>query len=306
MSGELAFLERLRTLATDPAARGLLDDVAVLEVGGTKLVLTHDSLVEGVHFLPDDPPESVAWKLLAVNLSDLAGKGARPLGALMGYTLRGDEAWDATFVRGLARVLDHFGVALLGGDTVRGAERHLSMTLIGETKGRVPSRSGAQAGDVLYVSGPIGDAGAGLRVRQGTLPENAALADAYLWPEPHLAAGAILAERVSAMMDVSDGLLIDAGRMATASAVRIEIDLDAVPLSPALLAALGEGRETRMDAVTAGDDYVLLFATTLPLASLPALPPVHRVGRVLRGEGLSLVSGGEALALPERLGWEHS
>ena len=305
MSGEHAFLESLRVLATDPAARGLLDDVAVLEVGGGKLVLTHDSLVEGVHFLPQDPPESVAWKLIAVNLSDLAAKGAMPLGALMGYTLRGDAEWDATFVAGLAKALEHFTLPLLGGDTVHGAERHLSMTLIGEANGRVPSRSGAQAGDVVYVSGPIGDAGAGLKVRRGELPANEALAGAYLYPQPHLAAGAILASRVSAMMDVSDGLLIDAARMADASGVRIEIDLDAVPLSPALRAIVGEGVEARIDAATAGDDYVLLFTANLPLPVDATLGPMHRVGRVTRGEGLSLLSGGVEVALPERLGWEH-
>ena len=305
MSGEHAFLESLRGLATDPAARGLLDDVAVLELGGTKIVLTHDTLVEGVHFLPDDPPESIAWKLIAVNLSDLAAKGARPVGVLMGYTLRGDADWDAAFVAGLAKALDHFAVPLLGGDTVRATERHLSMTLIGEASGRVPSRSGAQAGDVVYVSGPIGDAGAGLRVQQGELPADEVLAEAYLWPRPHLAAGGILASRVSAMMDVSDGLLIDASRMAAASGVRIELDLDAVPLSPALRAAVGDGTDVRMAAATAGDDYVLLFTANLPLPVNAALGPMHRVGRVLRGDGLSLLSGGVGVALPTKLGWEH-
>ena len=305
MAAETWFIERLQSIATARAARGLLDDVAVLEFGGTKLVLTHDALVEGVHFLADDPPESVAWKLLAVNLSDLAAKGARPVGALMGYTLRGDDAWDAAFADGLAAALAHFEVPLLGGDTVSGAERHLSMTLIGEATGLVPSRSGAQAGDVDYVSGPVGDAGAGLRVRQDLLPESTALTEAYLRPQPQLALGQVLAERVTAMMDVSDGLLIDAQRMTAASGVRIEVDLDAVPLSAALIDALGDSAETRIDAVTAGDDYVLLFTANLPLPPLPAPFAVYRVGRVTRGEGVGLVSGGAEVALPERLGWEH-
>lgn len=305
MSAEADLIDSLRLIANSPAARGLLDDIAVLEVGGAKLILTHDALVEGVHFLPDDPPDSVAWKLLAVNLSDLAAKGAKPVGTLMGYTLRGDPDWDAAFVQGLGEALSHFGVPLLGGDTVRGTERHLSMTLIGETKGLVPSRSGAEAGDVVYVSGPVGSAGAGLRVRQGALPQNAELEEAYLRPQPHLAAGQILAERVTAMMDVSDGLLIDAQRMAVASGVRIELDLDAVPISAALKEALGGSFETKLDAVTAGDDYVLLFTATLPLPLLPAPFAAHRIGRIVRGEGLGLMSGGAAVPLPASLGWEH-
>ena len=113
MNRELSFIAQLRRIATHPAARGLLDDAAVLEVGGTKLVLTHDMLVEGVHFLPDDPPETVAWKLVAVNLSDLAAKGATPIVALTAHTLIGDAEWDRAFVEGLAKALAHFGVALI-------------------------------------------------------------------------------------------------------------------------------------------------------------------------------------------------
>ena len=112
---ESDFIAALRTLAPDPAARGLLDDAAVLEIGGAKLVLTHDMIVEGVHFLPDDPPGDIAWKLVAVNLSDLAAKGAKPLGVLLGYTLAGDDAWNEAFVAGLRQTLSAFGVALLGG-----------------------------------------------------------------------------------------------------------------------------------------------------------------------------------------------
>src|SRR4051812_33985579 len=128
-------------MATHPGARGLLDDAAVLEAGEIRLVLTHDVLVEGVHFLPTDPPQDVAWKLVAVNLSDLAAKGARPVGVLLGFPL-GDAAWDRAFVDGFGAALSAFGVALLGGDTVTGP-RVLGLTAVGEARGPVPSRSGA-------------------------------------------------------------------------------------------------------------------------------------------------------------------
>ncbi|MFZ4748600.1 MAG: thiamine-phosphate kinase, partial [Sphingomonas sp.] len=241
---ESEFLALLRPLATHPAARGLLDDAAVLD----GLVLTHDVLVEGVHFLPGDPPHDVAWKLLAVNLSDLAAKGATPVGVLLGYPL-GDDAWNREFVRGLGEALVHYDVALLGGDTVKGP-RVLSLTAIGRTS-VAPSRSGALAGDALWVTGVIGRGGLGLRGD----PDHLA---AYRRPAPRLAEGKMLGPIVHAMMDVSDGLLIDTQRMAYASGLAVEIDLDTVPV-------VGE----RSAAVTAGDDYELLFALPIGIA-----PPV--------------------------------
>ena len=313
MTAESAFIEALRALATDPAARGLLDDTAVLEVGGRCLVLTHDMLVEGVHFLPGDPPGDVAWKLVAVNLSDLAAKGARPLGVLLGYGL-GDVEWDAAFVAGLGTALGAFGAALLGGDTVAapaGTPRTFGLTALGEAAGPVPSRSGARPGDHLWISGTIGDAGAGLRVLKGEIEGGAALAERYRNPRPRLEAGQKLAPLVSAMMDVSDGLLIDASRMGHASGVGFGIDLGLVPLSADFLGALGEERAARLFAATAGDDYELLFAApperaTELLALSEALGlPFSRIGAAEAGAGLRLTHRGEAVALPERLGWEH-
>jgi thiamine-monophosphate kinase len=313
MPAETGFIDAIRALAASPAARGLLDDAAVLELGDRRLVLTNDMLVEGVHYLPSDPPEDVAWKLLAVNLSDLAAKGARPVGVLMGYVL-GEEAWDRAFAEGFGAALRHFRVDLLGGDTVSagaGTARILGLTAIGQAKGPVPARSGVRAGDVLFVSGTIGDAGAGLRVLKGELPFSDALALRYRRPEPRLAAGEALAPLVSAMMDVSDGLLIDAARMAAASGVKLEIDLARVPLSAAYRAALGAGREARIAAATAGDDYELLFAvpperaaTVAALADLLGLA-LTRIGRAAAGTGLGLSDAGEPVALPARLGWEH-
>ncbi len=274
---EADFLALIRPLATHPAARGLLDDAAVLG----DLVLTHDVLVEGVHFLPDDPAEDVAWKLVAVNLSDLAAKGATPLGVLLGYPL-GDDGWDRAFARGLGDVLAHFDVALLGGDTVKGP-RVLSLTAIGRSP-HAPARSGAQIGDALWVTGVVGRSGLGLRADPDHL-------DAYRRPVPRLAEGQALASIVHAMMDVSDGLLIDAERMAAASGLAVTIDLDAVPV-------VGE----RMAAVTAGDDYELLFALPGGMA-----PPVAatRIGVFRQGRGLTLHDMAGPVRLPGRLGWQH-
>ena len=302
---ESAFIESLKALATHPAARGLADDAAVLDVAGRTLVLTHDMLVEGVHYLPGDPPGDVAWKLLAVNLSDLAAKGARPVGVLLGYSL-GESDWDQAFVSGLGTALAAFGLPLLGGDTVRGTgPRTLALTAIGEAAGPVPSRAGGRAGDHLWVSGTIGDSGAGLR----GLSE--ALVERYRNPRPRLEAGQRLAPLVNAMMDVSDGLLIDSSRLAEASGVAAEIDLAAIPLSQALLEASGDGREARLEAATAGDDYELLFAASPDLAAeILALQealglPFSRIGTLAEGSGLSLTDGGEPVALPPSLGWIH-
>lgn len=303
MSRELSFIESLRAIATHPAARGLRDDAAVLEIGVTKLVLTQDALVEGVHFLATDPPESVAWKLVAANVSDLAAKGARPLGALMTYALAGDPAWDARFAAGLGEALGQFGVTLLGGDTVSAQERTMSLALLGEADGPVPARTGAHEGDALFVTGSIGDAGLGLAIardeRQG--PER--LLDAYRRPKPQLEAGLLLAPVASAMMDLSDGLLIDASRLAEASGVGLMIDLDAIPLSQDARALGAETRAGRLAAATAGDDYQLLFTSALPLPALPC--PVTWIGQAVPGTGIHLHDRDGAVPLPLELGWLH-
>lgn len=305
MTGEADFLRRLRALTGHPAARGLTDDVALLPTGGEQLILTADTLVEGVHYLPDDPAETVGWKLAAVNLSDLAAKGATPRACLLGYTLAGDPDWDAAFLDGLARACAGHGLPLIGGDTValpRGAPRVLSLTAIGAVPAgqAVPARDGARPGDRLYVTGPVGDAGAGLALRQHGATKPAALIAAYQEPRPHLEQGAVLAPIAHAMMDVSDGLLIDAARMAQASSCAIEID--DIPLSEAYAGLHGRTVESRLAAATAGDDYVLL-------AALPAdvTPPagLHPVGRCRAGSGLSLRLDGQPVPLPARLGYEH-
>jgi thiamine-monophosphate kinase len=302
MSVERDFIDALKAIAIDPGARGLVDDVAVFG----DLVLTHDMIVEGVHFLPNDPPASVAWKLLAVNLSDLAAKGATPVGALMGAGLSRDPDWNAGFVAGLAGACATFGVPLLGGDTVvmpEGAPRTFGLTAIGRPDKTVPSRSGAAAGDALYVAGVIGDAGLGLSIARGDVPGDDVLLTAYLYPVPLVETGRMLAPRVTAMMDVSDGLLIDAARLGAASGVAVEIDLDSIPMSAAALASAGGDRAARLAAATAGDDYALLFTSGLPLPPVPGR--VTRIGQVKRGEGLRVHDRDGPIELPAKLGWLH-
>jgi len=309
MSAESDFIAALRALATSPAARGLADDAAVLESGGRRLVLTHDMLAEGVHFLAGDPPGDVAWKLLAVNLSDLAAKGATPLGVLLGYPL-GDEAWNRAFVDGLGAALAAFGVPLLGGDTVA-APRVLGLTAIGEAAGPVPSRGGARPGDSLWVSGTIGDSGAGLRVLTGGLPGDDFLIGRYRRPLPRLEAGLRLAPLVSAMMDVSDGLLIDSSRLGRASGVAVAIELADLPLSGPCRRVAGDDLAARLAAASAGDDYELLFtASPAQAREIEAVGaalglPLTRLGHCRSGAGLSLTANGEPVPLPPRLGWEH-
>lgn len=308
---ESVFIESLKALATHPGARGLADDAAILEIAGRSLVLTHDMLIEGVHYLSGDPPADVAWKLVAVNLSDLAAKGARPLGVLLGYTL-GKDDWDSAFAAGLGTALGAFDLPLLGGDTVRGTgPRTLALTAIGEALGPVPHRSGGRAGDDLWVSGTIGDSGAGLRALKGEIAGGPFLVERYRIPRPRLEAGRRLAPFVAAMMDVSDGLLIDAWRLARASGIALEIDLAQIPLSEAFLSALGDGREARLAAATAGDDYELLFAAS-PSRAAAILDlqddlrlPLTRLGSLAEGSGLSLTDAGEPVPLPPRLGWVH-
>ncbi|KQM28199.1 MULTISPECIES: thiamine-phosphate kinase [unclassified Sphingomonas] len=289
---EADFIAALRRLPLHPGAHGLTDDAAHLG----DLVLTKDMIVAGVHFLASDPPADVAWKLVATNLSDLAAKGAVPVGVMLGYPI-GDDDWDRAFLTGLDAVLRAFDCPLLGGDTVKlppHTPRILSLTALGRSA-HAPCRDGARPGDSLWITGTIGDAGAGLAIAQGAAGPASLLAR-YRRPTPRLAEGQALAPHVHAMMDVSDGLLIDAGRMAAASGLAVEIDLACVPLSDDLK-AFGHDALT---AATAGDDYELLFACD-------GEPPVAatRIGRFAKGEGLDLLDAGRPLPVPDRLGYQH-
>lgn len=302
--------QRLAPLATSAAARGLADDAAVWTPPlGRDLVFTHDVLACGVHYVPGDPPSDIAWKLLAVNLSDLAAMGAAPCGVLLGLGLSAaeDDDWRAAFSAGLGRALVHFGVALWGGDTVTGlAAAVLGLTAVGSVEPETAlSRSGAKVGDDLWVSGSIGDAGLGLAIALGHAPHDAALLKRFRRPEPRLALGRALIGTASAAMDVSDGLLIDADRLAQASGVALAIDLGAVPVSDAAAARCPTLAE-RIALTTVGDDYELLFTAPpgVDVAALSGRTPVTRIGAVTAGRGVRLANQGVDVT-PARLGWEH-
>lgn len=294
----------MRSVATDPSARGLLDDTAVISIGAETLILTHDMMAEDVHWLPTADAANVAWKLVSANLSDLAAKGARPLGVLLGFML-GDDAWDRRFATGLQAALAHYSVPLLGGDTVsnRGDKRALGMTAIGAASfAPVPSRSGAQPGDVLYVTGTLGDALGGFEMAEVGLEGASLLMAAYHRPIARLAEGQALSPLVTAMMDVSDGLLLDAERIASASKVKITIDLASIPLSAPYRQQRGDSLDSRLQAASWGDDYQLLC--TAP-AGLELLVTATAVGRVTAGSGLSLTDAGAPIPLPPSLGYQH-
>lgn len=291
MTSEPAFIAALRAIATAPAARGLADDAAVLDIGTETLIATHDMMVEDVHWLPGQDPADVAWKLVAVNLSDLAAKGAEPLGVLLGYTLGGD---DARFLSGLAEVLGAFGVPLLGGDTVSsgaGGRQSHGLTALGRATHRpVPARSGARVGDGVWITGPVG---AAMQGYEALVHETGGDSTAFRRPVPLLAEGRALAPHVTAMMDVSDGLLIDAARMGEASGVTLSISGDQVPLAtPAA---------RRDEALRWGDDYQLLF--TLPDGANPPCKAT-RIGTVVPAAAAPVLLDG---AVPEgRLGYLHT
>jgi thiamine-monophosphate kinase len=290
LSGESAWIASLRALAQHPAARDLQDDAAVLEIGTETLVLTHDMLVEGVHFLPAQPREDVAWKLVAANLSDLAAKGAQPLGVLLGYMLGED---DEGFRTGLFDVLEHYGVPLLGGDTSGGGPpQAFGLTAIGiATHSPVPSRGGAQPGDGLWLTGAVGAAMLGFEALRDNTGGDAS---AYSRPMARLPEGLALAPHVTAMMDVSDGLLLDAWRLAEASDVSLAIASAAVPIAAP--------EERRFHALRWGDDYELLF--TLPAGIEPPVPAT-RIGSAEPRGFVPLFVDGEPVANREGLGWEH-
>jgi len=321
---EFETISRLLTpLAEHPAARGLLDDVAVLEPPpGRTLILTHDTLVEGVHFLATDPADTVAAKLLRVNLSDLAAKGAEPFGYLMScaWSTGGGWDWREAFARGLLDDQRRYGLTLLGGDTVSTpGPLTLGATLIGWGQpNRTPSRAGARTGDVVLVSGAIGDGGLGLKAVQGRIGalsdvDAAWLADRYRRPEPRLDLAALVGREATASADVSDGLVADLGNIARASHLAALLELDRIPLSDAGGRWLGQQADQAaglVELATAGDDYEIVF--TAPPDRVASIQQeardlgcsVRSIGRMRDGDGVEVTVGGQVQTLT-RTGWRH-
>lgn len=324
VADEFETIQRLlKPLAHPDWSRGLGDDVAVLPSrAGYDLVLTKDAIVEGVHFLPTDPLDTVARKLLRVNLSDLAAKGAEPFGYLLACHWSSRCGWPEreAFARGLEQDQVAFGVHLLGGDTVvTPGPASFSATMLGwMPKGRTVGRHGATAGDLVFVTGTIGDGGLGLRAAQGRLglaPERLeALAAHYRTPTPRLGFAATVRDLATASIDVSDGLIADLGHLALASDVAISLELEHVPLSMAAQAWMEDRVDPELalaDLAAAGDDYEI--ALTIPAANEGALRRaaeqqrlrVTQVGQVEAGRAaVSVTYQGQPTDV-RRAGWRH-
>jgi thiamine-monophosphate kinase len=308
LSGEDRLIERFfKPLAAHPGALALSDDAACLTPPvGHDLVLTADMVVAGVHFFATDPAETIGKKALRVNLSDLAAKGAEPVGALMTISFQGraDESWIEKFAQGLGEDCVAYGCPLLGGDTTKTpGPLSISITAIGKVPaGKMVRRAGAKPGDLVVVSGTIGDGALGLKaLRSGamlgglTREQTNELIRRYRVPEPKLALAPLLREYANAAMDVSDGLVGDLGKLAANSGVAASVEVAKIPLSNPAYEALETVPALLQDVLTGGDDYEVLAA--IPEARFPAFAeaagragvPVTAIGRFSPGEGIRVI-----------------
>lgn len=305
-----------RPLATHPGAFALGDDAAALTPpAGCDVVFTTDGVIAGVHFFPDDPPETIGRKALRMNLSDLAAKGARPIGFLLSVALPSAtaEAWLAAFAEGLSEDAARYGCPLLGGDTDRTpGPTSVSIAAFGAVPhGKMVRRSTARAGDCVVVTGTIGDAALGVKLRrEGSLAKRWRLTQAmaehleqrYLLPQPRNALAEAVLQHAAAAMDVSDGLAGDLAKLCRASSVAAEIDVARVPFSEAAHAAMAAVPELIETVLTGGDDYEIVL--TLAPEKLPAFRAaaqvagvsVNEIGRVQAGQGARFIRDGKALA----------
>ncbi len=313
LPAEFALIARHFRPLAGPGSLGLQDDAAVLAPPpGRELVLTCDAMVAGVHFLPDDPADLVGRKLLRVNLSDLAGKGASPLGYLMTVSVPRDtsDEWFAGFAAGLAQDQREYGITLLGGDTTSTpGPCSLSLMAIGHVApGQMVHRAGAKPGDGIWVTGTIGDGALGLAAARGRIADPTGhLLSRYRLPQPRV--GLAIAGIASAGMDVSDGLVQDLGHICRAGGLAAEIEASLVPLSAAARAA---GPDWLVACLTGGDDYELLLAVPPPReaalrrAAIAAGVAVTRIGAFRPGPPEVMVRGtdGKPMVL-EAGGWSH-
>jgi thiamine-monophosphate kinase len=327
LHGEEAIVALLAPLAEGaPGAFGLKDDCALLTPEpGTELVLKTDPVAEGVHFLPGDAAEDIAWKALAVNVSDLAAKGATPVGYLMALSFpeAPSRRWLSAFAAGLRDAQTRFGCRLLGGDTDRRpGPLTVSITVIGSVPhGGLVRRGTARAGDALFVSGTIGDAALGLALLRDpalvatwgfAADEAETLVRRYRRPEPRLALGPALRAYASAAMDLSDGLAKDLDRMLRASLVAGRVSANDVPLSAAARKFVAQDRDRHLaQLIAAGDDYEVLaavptvHAAKLRAAAAAAGIPMTEIGSLTPGAGLHISAPDGLPLILDRTGWDH-
>ncbi|HEY3776747.1 MAG TPA: thiamine-phosphate kinase [Rhizomicrobium sp.] len=319
--GEFELIEKLFAPMAHGAAGafGLRDDAAVLAPpDGHEFVLKVDSVIEGVHFRRSDPAQTVGRKALRRALSDLAAKGAEPQAWLLALALPTwpDMEWLEAFAAGLSADREEFGIPLVGGETnATPGPLTITITAIGNLPAdTLIRRNGAKPRDGVFVTGTIGDAGAGLSLASAQKPPEAArdfLVSRYRVPLPRLAFGRALRGFASAAIDVSDGLLADLGHIAGESGVRIAVEADRIPLSDALRQIEGEGVEARVRAATAGDDYEITFTApghaslAIEDAARRTGTVITRIGRVMAGDGLALLSEAGAEIPVDRTGYTH-
>ena len=309
-----------------PGAYALKDDCATLRPpAGHDLVMTTDALVSGLHFLPDETPEVIAWRALAVNISDLASKGATPMCYLMALSVPAAPTrdWMIRFASGLKDAQEHYGLTLIGGDTDRrpGVSLSINITAVGYVpEGRMVQRATAQVGDRVFVSGTLGDAAMGLILRRNvdskrfpTLDKDQRqfLLDRFLRPSARVELSSLLLKYASAAMDVSDGFVKDMGRMCSASGVAAQVILDRLPLSVAAERAFAEQPVLRELAANGGDDYEIL--ATVPAnqadafedAALELGVAVTDVGKIAEGAGLTLLNANGLPVTLSKTGHDH-
>ena len=291
---------------------GIGDDCALVQIPqGHELAITVDTMVEGTHFLKGTDPRNLGHKLLAVNLSDLAAMGAEPLWCTLALTLPDlDPIWLEDFLEGFFNLAKRHHIEVIGGDTTQGP-RAMTVQALGKIPtGEALRRSHAKVGDLIYVSGPIGGAGLGLRMRQNltTLKDKAAL-DALECPTPRTALGRDLRGIAHACIDISDGLLADLGHILNSSEVGATIDIEAIPLLASVRSYCSETGDIGFP-LTSGDDYELCF--TVPRAQrsrVDSLLEQHQlqggvIGEIVKNKGLHVQQGGHALLLKGK-GYEH-
>ena len=316
-SGEDSLIARyFKPLATDAGAFALVDDAAILKAGGEDIVVTTDAIVEGVHFLPDDPPDTVARKALRVNLSDLAAKGAAAAGFVLTLALRrADDAWLSAFARGLGEDARAFDCPLLGGDTVSTpGPLTVSITAFGRVPaGQMVPRTGAKPGDRVMVTGTIGDAAIGLDILTGG-PAAAALSSEvaaketligrYRVPQPRNALAEAIRAHASGAMDVSDGLAGDLTKLCAASHVSAVIEVPRIPISAAAQSVLARRAVDIEAMISGGDDYEILCTVpdigcaALSAAAAQAGIALTAIGTVIAGSDVPRFLDGQGRELP--------